>query len=58
MKYFSKAVRAKPISTVLRNELILRYKFVYRMALEKLQTWNNMVTSRGVAIERNEKKHG
>jgi hypothetical protein len=53
MKYFSKAVRATLINTVPRNELILRYEFVYRMAFEERKTWNSVVESWGVAIERN-----
>jgi hypothetical protein len=57
MKYFSKDVTAKLINTVPRNELILRYKFVYRMAFEERKAWNSVVTGRGMAIERNEKKH-
>jgi len=58
MKYFSKPVRAKLINTVPSNELILRYNFVYRMVFEERKTWNSVVTSWGVATERNQKKHG
>ena len=51
-------VRAKLINTVPSNELILRYKFVYRMVFEERKTRSSLVTGWGVAIGRDQEKHG